>query len=57
LQFIHSVYKHKYMLETMGQNGRVLFTANQGIFGASSLKEVLSLTERQMKSYSLSSQL
>jgi len=45
------------MLETMGQNGRVLFTANQGIFGASSLKEVLSLTERQMKSYSLSSQL
>jgi len=35
------------MPETQGQNGGVLFTANQGIFGVSTSKDVLSLTERQ----------
>jgi hypothetical protein len=35
------------MPETQGQNGGVLFTANQGIFGVSISKDVLPLTERQ----------
>jgi hypothetical protein len=35
------------MPETQGQNGGVLFTANQRIFGDGFSKDILSLTERQ----------